>query len=54
MTKCVHIGGTIFPNEIVDLAATKADEKIEKYMITGQSGARWPCSKRCKVPGQKT
>lgn len=30
MTKCVHIGGTIFPNDIVDLAATKADEKIEK------------------------
>lgn len=46
MTKYVHIGGVIFPNETVDLSATKTDEKIEKNMTTGQSGTRWPYSKR--------
>lgn len=49
MTKCVCIEGVISANEIGALSATNADEKIEKDMITGQPGTRWPCSKRCRV-----
>ena len=49
MTRYVCKEGFISPNEIGDLLATEAGKSTEKELITGQSGTRWPCSKRCTV-----